>query len=434
MRLWGDKSGPCMQVLHFCFAFGAFLAPLIAKDFINDEQESDGMESNKIITAICDSFLNSTSDITSGFDLNDYIPYVNETDCFQLLYDVCHNVSDVVVHDYTSVDSAVTNCSLKFNTTSGNSELIDTSRFKYAYLISSTFFILPLLAFIYYALRYEILSKSYCRKQEIEVQILNEEDKDEEIEKPQPKPKVKQSMSRGTVVYTVVLFTLLFLFMFIYVGMEVSFGSLILTVAVKGELNFDKQQAAVLQSVFWGTFAFTRLVSVSLVLLHVRSSVMICGNLSGSLLASIIMIFYPHNVTAIWIGTAVLGMSYASIFPTTMTWMSENAKATGKATAVLNTAGTVGDLTIPTAFGALVAQVSPDSLIYGTFVGVVISICIVSALFLIACLQRRRTQSKTIVLSDGELKSSSSSNAQYSILQEDLSMDNEDECMEETVN
>jgi FHS family Na+ dependent glucose MFS transporter 1 len=122
---------------------------------------------------------------------------------------------------------------------------------------------------------------------------------------------------------------------------------------------------------------------------------MITGNLFGSFVASLIMTFYVHNAFAIWIGSAVLGMSYASIFPTVMTWMSENAKATGKATAVLITAGTVGDIFLPAVLGVMVAKVSPDSLIYFTFTGVIISAASASVMFLTACLQKRRVRSAT---------------------------------------
>ena len=76
-----------------------------------------------------------------------------------------------------------------------------------------------------------------------------------------------------------------------------------------------------------------------------------------------------------------------------MTWMSENAKATGKATAVLVTAGTVGDISLPAVMGAMVANVSPDSLIYFTFVGVIVSAATAAVMFLTACLQKRKQRS-----------------------------------------
>ena len=39
-------------------------------------------------------------------------------------------------------------------------------------------------------------------------------------------------------------------------------------------------------------------------------------------------------------------MSYASVYPTTMTWMSETVEATGIATAILVTGRTLGDIAI----------------------------------------------------------------------------------------
>ena len=46
MRLWGEKVGPCMQVLHFSFALGTVIAPLISKPFISEEKASaDGANS-----------------------------------------------------------------------------------------------------------------------------------------------------------------------------------------------------------------------------------------------------------------------------------------------------------------------------------------------------------------------------------------------------
>ena len=102
------------------------------------------------------------------------------------------------------------------------------------------------------------------------------------------------------------------------------------------------------------------LFSVTLALLKVRASVMITMNLSGSLLAATIMVFFPQ----IWLGAAILGASYASIYPTTMVWLGQNVEATGRATSVVVTGGTLGDTILPAVVGALIAHVSPDSLIY----------------------------------------------------------------------
>ena len=362
MPLWGKKSGPCMQILHFSWAFGAFIAPLIAKHFIQEQQETDLPEYN--ITCL---------------EVPTHLPgSIANSECFQLFNETCKSLT------WTApVDSKMELSYADFNcTTNSNNE--PSTQFIYAYFITAALYLPSLAAFVYYAVRRHCFQK--CRFKEAIVQKETSSD-------PSAAETESESSSNGyPLCYIITLFTLIFCFMFLYVGLEAGFGSLIFTVAVKGKLNFFKPTAAVLQSVFWGTFAFTRLVSVTLAILKVRASIMIMGNLFGSFVASLIMTFYIHNSLAIWIGSAVLGMSYASIFPTVMTWMSENAKATGKATAVLVTGGTIGDITIPATLAALVASVNPDTLIYATFGGVIVSAGIAGLMFLTACLQKRRQE------------------------------------------
>ena len=352
MRLWKEESGPCMQVLHFAFAFGAFVAPLIAKQFISAEQDEEAM--------------NSTSYSGSGW--------------------------------------ASGNCTIGCATNSTGQE----GDFRIAYWISSSIFIPALLAYVFYSVRYDIL-RHFVRKEKSVVAdsaVTNytmveedqEQDGEAEVEEllqlafreKDNKDPSSPSAKETPPCYVLAILFLLATFIFLYVGLEVSYGYWIFTVVVTGTLNFSKQQGTVIQSLFWGTFAFTRLFSVVLALLNVKASVMITGNLTGSVIASVIMVSFPHNAPAIWLASAVLGMSYASIFPTTMTWMSETVEATGKASSILITGGVLGNITIPAVAGALVAQVTPDSLFYMTFVGIVLCVVLVAVMFTLTYFQKRR--------------------------------------------
>ena len=380
MRLWGEKVGPCMQVLHFSFALGTFIAPLISKPFISEERASaDGANSTFQDTNFTcldlhlhDSW-NGTQDFGSGGLPNAFI--YNSTDCIEFLNNTCLNLmadSNLTTAELSSVILGdLTNCSNLTTTQSVERYLL-----RWPYWISASFFILPLLAFAYYAIKPKL---TRCHRV-----------KDSGNSTPTAESKTRTT-AKYPLVYRFTVFSLLFLFVFIYVGLETTFGSLIFTATVTGEANFSKSNAAVLTSVFWGTFCFMRLFSVTLAVLKVRPSVMMTMNLSGSLLAATIMIFFPHNVVAIWLGAAILGSSYASIYPATMTWLGENVEATGKATSVVVTGGTLGDTILPAVVGVLIARVSPDSLIYFTFCGVIISAMIVAALFIIAHIQKRRT-------------------------------------------
>ena len=350
------------------------MAPLIAKRFIHEIAD----ETDYYFNGTCSDLWTSTASTTAHTQALT-LPPVSESDldCFHLFTELCNNLTDTSSEKLYFADM---DCA--------NSTIAPTSPpstdFKYAYFIAASLFLPSLVAFIFYAVRRECLGRLCAR--------VSDKSKEEETDASSALSTGEEYI-RPPLYFTIIFFSLLFSFMFLYVGLEAGYGALILTVAVKGQLNFSKSSAAVLQSVYWGTFCFTRMVSIIFAILKVRATIMICGNLFGSFIASLIMIFYIHNATAIWIGSAVLGMSYASIFPTAMTWMSENAKATGKATAVLVTAGTVGDITLPAVMGVIVAKISPDSLFYFTFVGVIVSAATAAVMFLTAYLQKRRQRS-----------------------------------------
>ncbi len=459
MKMWKGNAGPCMQILHFSFALGAFFAPLLAKPFISEEAD-DEVSSNAVSS--CAKLLDETPFVFDNETRNANDSF--ETNC-TLLLAICSDLSAnySLGSVYVDVDLLISgNCSNATDASNSDPGANGSLLFAWAYWIAAVFFVPPLVAFIYYAVRLELLqrfrkslSAQLTASQEVDREELNDcetaeigspeevvedvdrgerndfetseigspedvvqdvdtgeqndietseivtpedvvqdvdkaEQNDFEIENPEDVVSMKQSLC-----YRILLLTLLFNFMFFYVGLEVAFGSFIFTVAVKGELQFSKQKAALLTSVFWGTFAFTRLFSVLLALVKTPASWMMTGNMSGSLLAASIMLAFPHNATAIWIGAAVLGTSYASIYPTTMTWFAEHTEVTGKTTAVLVTGGTLGDIALPAAVGFLVGHVTPDSLVYFTFVGILVSAVFLALLFLSACIERRHRRKRS---------------------------------------
>ena len=203
--------------------------------------------------------------------------------------------------------------------------------------------------------------------------------------------------------------TTLFSFLMCYVGSEVSYGSLLFTYAVEGRLNFDKQAAANVTAVFWGFFAFTRLFSVILALFKVRASIMMSMNLSGSLVGILILVILPHNHIAIWIASAVLGASFASVYPTTM---SEHFPVSGRLTSVLVAGGNLGDIFVPSAIAALVGNVNTDSFVYCIFVLLVLSAVLVAVLFAITALYQRRHRSQVKGVQYRKLQVGASKNAE----------------------
>ena len=403
MRLWGDKSGPCMQFLHASFAFGAFIAPLIAKPFIQDitDPEED-YNTSFVFNITCNTgnethLCNNTSSV--------------ECVCGDTVTEACNGTVSEVINIY--YDDMYINQSCTLITDSVTEDV--TLNFGWAYWISAMFLLIPLLAFIYFAIRYDFVNSvqvQMSQESEDEMSLIKQsgdvisemnlvdganDDSSELAAKQDSHDDNEVSCLSDDVftpkTYRYPAFFILFCFMLCYVGSEVSYGSLVFTYAVEGQLQFDKQAAANVTAIFWGFFAFTRLFSVILALFKVRASVMMSMNLSGSLVAIFILVILPHNHIAIWIVSAFLGASFASIYPTTMTWLSEHLPVTGKTTAVIVSGGNLGDILVPSVIAALVGNVNTDSFVYCIFSLIVISTVLIAVLFIMTAIYQRKHNS-----------------------------------------
>ena len=396
MRLWGEKSGPCMQFLHAAFAVGAFLAPLIAKPFITDIPDTqEDFNTSQVFNISCSNVWTSNCE---------NISYV-ECACLDSITEVCNGTSSAVIDVYYDTLSNQTNCSLI--------EEHDniTLRYGWAYWISAMFFVVPLLVFTYYSIRYDMTHCFKMRKNEStggsqtntatenedtsQVE-LNEvaDDKVELLEDSEVTVALEDSTpSRAPVTlktYKYPAFSLLFWFMLCYVGSEISYGSLLFTFSVKSQLQLDKQTAATVTAVFWGLFLFMRVFSIPLVMLKVRASAMMTLNVSGSVTAILILAIFPHNRIAVWVTSALLGGSFSSVSPNAMTWMSEHLPVNGKATAVLIGGAYIGDILLPSVIVVLIGNVHPDYFVYSILSLIVLSMTLLVLLFVMTGIYQRR--------------------------------------------
>ena len=163
--------------------------------------------------------------------------------------------------------------------------------------------------------------------------------------------------------FRVQILVLLFFFYFLYVGMEVTYGGLILTFAVK-YLGWTKSQGTLLTSVFWGSFALARGVAIffgmcmSPALMLIADLVLTCLALAGLVMG------LESNHLIIWFCTAILGAGMASIFPAGITWAERYMHITGKATSVFVVGSALGEMIVPALTGFLFEAKGPMWLLY----------------------------------------------------------------------
>lgn len=269
-----------MQALHFVFAFGAFVAPLIVQPFLQDS-----MTNNKSNNT------NSTEKLAN-----------------------CSNTSD------------------------------STMPVTWAYWISAIPLAITGVGFISF-----VLIKA-CSVQDAQSQNDNA-------------PKSNQ----GSLVYKVIILSLFSVFLLLYVGLEVAYGGYIFTFGRKSKPEMSDNSAAFLTSAFWGSFALARLAAVPLSR-YLRPSKMLWLDMVGCLVGSAILVsqftglqcdvISSGNHTKLWVGTVILGISMASVFPSAINFAEYFVTVSGKTASIFLVSASFGEMLIPLAVGNTIVPTS----------------------------------------------------------------------------
>jgi len=135
----------------------------------------------------------------------------------------------------------------------------------------------------------------------------------------------------------------------LYVGGEVGYGSWIYTYAFT--LKFGTEvTSAYLTSAFWGFFTLGRLFGVW-VSTRARPITILAFDFVGCLISMGLILLFKESATILWIGTILLGISLASIFPTFLTLAEERMHVTGTITGWFLVGAGVGGMILPWLIG-----------------------------------------------------------------------------------
>jgi FHS family Na+ dependent glucose MFS transporter 1 len=151
------------------------------------------------------------------------------------------------------------------------------------------------------------------------------------------------------------LFLLIVFFFMLYVGMEIGFGNWIYTFSTRLHLA-SEIGAAYLTSAFWGAFTLGRLLAIG-ISSRFRSQTILLTDLSGSLLAFAILLLWPDSPLVLWVGTILLGLSIASIFPTAMAFAEQRLSLSGAMVGWILVGGGIGGMVMPWLIGQLFERI-----------------------------------------------------------------------------
>ncbi|HKZ81559.1 MAG TPA: MFS transporter [Pyrinomonadaceae bacterium] len=180
---------------------------------------------------------------------------------------------------------------------------------------------------------------------------------------PSPVPSTRKSLERQSKTNYRLAF-LIALFLFLYVGAEVGFAGWIFTYTFELKLS-NATTAAFLTSLFWGALTLGRMLTIP-VAARFKSGPILILSLVGCLLSAGLMLISARAFAAVVLGTAGLGLSMASIFPTTLALAGERMKLTGRLTGWFVFGSSAGSMLIPLIIGQLFQLVGPRSLMLVT--------------------------------------------------------------------
>jgi len=142
---------------------------------------------------------------------------------------------------------------------------------------------------------------------------------------------------------------LITLFFFLHVGAEIAYSGWISTYAI--EKNILKEaQAAYLTSLFWGAITVGRLATVPFSS-RVAPARILMGNLTGCLISTGLLLFFPGSREILWFSTFLMGFSMAAMFPVSILFADRCMKINGKVVGIFLVGANTGGMVIPWIIG-----------------------------------------------------------------------------------
>lgn len=194
-----------------------------------------------------------------------------------------------------------------------------------------------------------------------------------------PKNPEKETIDQNSHAVNGRLVILMMILFFLYVGVEGGFGGWIFTYAT--ELNITSEAgASYMNSIFWGALTLGRLLSVPLAR-KVAPSRLLIGNFVLAIAFLGLMLLFPTQSVIIWIGSAGLGLSLSSVFPTLLALAESRMNITGKVTGYFFFGSSSGGMIIPVVLGQIFEYIGGVQMMLTLFalagVGLVILISVI---------------------------------------------------------
>jgi MFS transporter, FHS family, Na+ dependent glucose transporter 1 len=177
-----------------------------------------------------------------------------------------------------------------------------------------------------------------------------------------------------------VLIGLIALFGFLYVGAEGSYGGFVSKYTFDMGLQ-DVAGAAYLASAFWGAITAGRLLSIPLAS-RFKALAILLADLLLALIGMALVLAFPGSLAVLWVGTLLVGLGMASVFPTMLILAEQYMTITGRITSWFFVGSSLGGMTLPWVIGQLYAPVGPRVTMMAITTNLVLDLVILGVIIL----------------------------------------------------
>lgn len=148
-----------------------------------------------------------------------------------------------------------------------------------------------------------------------------------------------------------------------YVGLELTFSGFLMTYAVKG-LGWEKSDALVATTSYWGSFAASRILSTG-VAMCISPTTYVIFDIVLMVIAYVGMVSLVHlHPMVIMICSAMAGIAQASFYGCSMSWFAKYMHVTERIGSAFTTGSWVGVALLPALAGYLIDYVSPNAFLF----------------------------------------------------------------------
>ena len=165
------------------------------------------------------------------------------------------------------------------------------------------------------------------------------------VPSPAPQPAAAQDGRRTDRPVLVALLVALF---FVYQGAEVGFGGWIFAYA--SALGLSSELASTLTGSFWAAFTAGRVLAIPLSL-RVDALRMLGIDVALALVGLFVIVAVPGSRAALFVGTAIVGLGMASMFPMAIAFAGREMSLSGRVTSRLLVGASAGSMVLPWLIG-----------------------------------------------------------------------------------